>query len=314
VTELPTSAASSSTRPTRGTVVPYDFRKPTKLSRENTRMLQMAYDVFARRLTTILTGGLRQVCQITLNEISQRSYDEYINSLQPQTLMVPLVAHPLPGTGIIEFSLPIALTAIDHMLGGPGGAQTPRSLTDIETTLINGMIDQILGALRYALESIVPITTEIGAIEYNPQFLQAASPADSMIVGEFEMIIGQEQSTLTLCLPMAPLLPRLAAQRPQNQADKEADALAAQTARRLRDRLGDVPIDVSVLFSPAALSPERILTLAPGDIVPLAHRVGDPLTVRAGGITYARAVAGKAGNRLAALVVDTSVDVRKEHM
>ena len=47
----------------RGTPIPYDFRHPTKLAREHVRLLQMAYETFARRLTTVLTSGLRQVCQ-----------------------------------------------------------------------------------------------------------------------------------------------------------------------------------------------------------------------------------------------------------
>ncbi|MGH3494946.1 MAG: hypothetical protein ACRDQ1_17155, partial [Sciscionella sp.] len=52
----------------RDSVVPYDFRRPSKLSREHIRMLQMAYETFARRMTTLLTSGLRQVCPVTLSE------------------------------------------------------------------------------------------------------------------------------------------------------------------------------------------------------------------------------------------------------
>jgi len=38
----------TSNRSTTGPV-PYDFRRPTKLTREHVRMLQMAYETFARR-------------------------------------------------------------------------------------------------------------------------------------------------------------------------------------------------------------------------------------------------------------------------
>jgi flagellar motor switch protein FliM len=288
--------------PRRETVTAYDFRRPSKLSREHVRVLQMAYETFARRLTTVLTSGLRQVCQITITDISQQSYEEYVTSLQDQTFMVPLALPQLGGTGVLEFSLETALVSIDHMLGGPGGEQAPRPLTDIETTLMRALIDQIVGVLRYSLEPVVPLTPAPGNIEYNPQFLQASASTDAVVIGSFDMLVGASRCTLTLCLPLAPLLPRLMTQRPREDNDL-ARMAAEDTARRLRDRLGEVPVDVSVRFKALELSPTRILTLQEGDIVPIPHRVGTSLEVQAGGVTFAQAIAGKSGTRLAALIV-----------
>jgi flagellar motor switch protein FliM len=292
-------------RRARGSVVPYDFRRPSKLSREHIRMLEMAYETFARRMTTQLTSGLRQVCQLSLREITQQSYEEYVTGLGTQTLLAPLSLPPLAGTGVLEFGLPIAQAAIDHMLGGPGGTQVARPLTDIETTLMRGLLDQMLATLRYALEPIVPVTPSLGLIEYNPQFVQAATATDAVIVGELDMVVGAETGRATLCLPLAAVLPRLSAQRTQQESE-DAILASAATAGRLRERLGDVPLNVSVHFAPVSLSPEQILTLSTGDILPLTHRVGVPLTVQAGGVEFAHAVAGKSGNRLAALIVKTT--------
>lgn len=298
----PVGAGIASRR--QGVVVPYDFRRPSKLSREHIRVLQMAYETFARRLTTLLTSGLRQLCQVTVSDITQSSYEEYVTGLQTQTLLCPLAVPPLAGTGVLEFSLPVALAAIDHMLGGPGGTQSPRTLTDIETSLLRGLLDQMVATLRYSLEPIVPLTPTLGPIEYNPQFVQAAGATDAVVIGEFDMVVGAERCRATLCLPLAPLLPRLMAQRPREGFEEDAGTTAA-TAQRLRERLGDVPLDVAVRFDPVALSPEQILSLAEGDLIPLSHRAGTPLTVQAGGITFASAVAGRSGRRLAALIVDT---------
>ena len=287
-------------------MVPYDFRRPSKLSREHIRALQMAYETFARRMTTLLTSSLRQVCQVAVTDISQQSYEEYVTGLENQTLLAPLTLAPLAGTGVLEFSLPVALAAIDHMLGGPGGQQAPRTLTDIETTLMRGLLDQTVATLRYALEPIVAVSPALGPIEYNPQFVQAAGATDAVVVGEFEMVIGAEHCSMTLCVPLAPLLPRLMAQRPREGSDEVDPSAAETTARRLRERLGDVPLEVAVRFAPVALSPDRILTLAEGDLITLDHRSGAPLTLQAGGVTFGSAVAGRSGNRLAALIVDTT--------
>ena len=303
----PTGARSDAARTLmagRGAVVAYDFRRPSQLSRENVRLLQAAFETFARRLTTLLTSGLRHVCHVTPVDMSQQAYEEYITGRPAMTLLVPVTMPQLPGVGVLEFSLPAALAAVDHMLGGPGGPQPTRQLTDIEITLVTGLLEQMVDVLRYALEPIIAVTPTLGPIEYNSQFVQSASATDAMLVSLFDMAIGTEQCQLSLCLPLAPLLPRLMAQRArEDHASGAGDD--AGTAEALRARLGDLPVDLAIQFRPVRLSPNRILELAVGDVISLDHRIGLPLTVRVGGVGFASAIAGRAGARLAALVTET---------
>lgn len=288
----------------RGGVATYDFRRPTKLSRDSIRLLQVTFETFARRLTTLLTSGLRQVCHVSPTDISQQSYDEYVTGRQAPTLMVQVAMPQLPGTAVLEFSLPVALAAVDHMLGGPGGDQQVRPLTDIETSLIDGLLDQILGVLQYSFEPLVSVRPTRGAIEYNPQFVQIVGASDAVLVALFDMTIGSQKCELSLCFPLAPLLPRLA----RNDTDAlgaAADDETASLRERLSERFGDMPIDVSVEFVPTRLSTTDILSLAVDDVIPLTHRVGTPLAVRVGDVTYATAVAGRSGKQLAALISET---------
>jgi flagellar motor switch protein FliM len=301
VTELRPGQSSAPAAPD---VVAYDFRHPNKISREHTRILQHACDTFARRLTTLLTSGLRQICRVDVREVTQCSYDEYIAELPVPTLIMPVALPPLPGAGTLHMSLPVALVAIDHMLGGPGGHQEARPLTDIELGLFGGLLDQILGVLRYALEPIVSVTPSHGAFEYNPQFLQAAGPSDPVVVGDFDLEIGAESCRLSISLPFAGLAPRLDSLRP-----RETNTRAADSAGIIRETLSDVPVEVTVAFRPLALDSGRVLTLDPGEVIVLGHTVGAPLDVEVGGIRVASAVAGKAGNKLAALIVEDASSV-----
>jgi flagellar motor switch protein FliM len=266
--------------------------------------LQLAYETFARRLSTQLTTGLRQICQVNLVAIEQQTYEEYVAGLSQTTILSVLDLDPLPGTGVLEFSVPTALACVDYLLGGPGGDQPTRPLTDLETPLLRGLIDQMLAVLRYALESI-EINPSLAAIEYNPQFLQAASSSEVFVVGSFEMRIGNQVCLATLCLPLASIMPRLQTKsdrRPTTAAEQQS---AAQTAAKLRAALSAAPIQVSVRFASLQLSPAQIVSLIPGDVLPLNHRVTTPLTVEAGGSTFAHALAGRSGTRLAGLVVAT---------
>jgi flagellar motor switch protein FliM len=286
----------------------YDFRRPTKLSREHVRMLQIAYETFARQYATLLTTSLRAVSQITLVSIEQLTYDEYIASLSSPTIVAMVSLDPLPGTAILEFSLSTALVSIDHMLGGPGGEQPMRPLTDIETPLLQGLLDRVLGELRYAFETIVSVRPRLLGIEYNPQFVQAGVSSDPVIVASFEMRVGSEECVATVCLPFGAIFTKLQGERsdaPLSEVQRSAREVAQ---RNVVAGLEAAPLEVAVRFQSIRVRPRDLIDLQPGDVVPLGHPVTTPLAVTSAGITFAHAVPGSQGTRLACLVVAHSTE------
>jgi flagellar motor switch protein FliM len=263
----------------------------------------MCYETYARRVTTLLTSGLRQLCQVSLVAIEHQSYEEYIATLAPTTILSVLDMGPLPGTALFEFSVPTALACVDYLLGGPGGDQPTRQLTDLESGLLRNLIEQMLSVLRYAVEPTIGLDPVLRSIEFNPQFVQAAGASDGVIVGSFQMRVGNQVCVSTLCIPFASLLPRLKVGkegRAQTAAEQQSERLAAQ---QVRAALGNVPVEVSLSFIPVQLTPNQIVRLEPGDVINLQHRVTTPLVVQSGGITFAHALAGRQGSRLAGLVV-----------
>jgi flagellar motor switch protein FliM len=284
---------------------PYDFRRPIKLSREHTRTLQIAYETFARQSATLLTSTLRAVTQITLVSIEQLTYDEYVAGLSNPTMLAKVTVEPMAGLAIVEWSMGVTMACIDHMLGGPGGPQPERALSDIETVLIQGLLERVLGELRYAFASIVAIEPKLAALEYNPQFAQAYGLSDAVVVASFEMRVGAEECVSSICLPFASIFAKL-----QRDVDDVALTDAERTAREvtfhnLAAGLESAPIDVAVRFEPVMMRPEDIISLRPGDVVPLSHPTTSPLVVTTADITFAHAVPGNQGSRLACLVVPT---------
>ena len=110
---------------------PFDFRRPTTFSREHARALQIVNETFARQFTTILSTTLRSVSQVSVASIDHVSYDEYVRSSPELAFLALLSIDPLPGAGILQLPLDIAMAAIDRLLGGTGGGGQPsRALTD----------------------------------------------------------------------------------------------------------------------------------------------------------------------------------------
>jgi len=281
----------------------YDFRRPTALSREHNRTLQIAFETFARQTTTVLTSTLREVSTVTLETVEQRSYGEFVGSLPQQTYLSMLSLEPITGVGLLDIPLIGAMTCLDHMLGGPGGADQPdRPLTEMEDTLVRGLLGRLLSELIYAFEFVRGWEPGIIGVEYSPQFAQAMSASDPVVVAAFEMMVGETPHPLSLCLPLSGLLPYLvAANRPGDVSAREQDVRRA-AAVQLRQSFDSVPVDVSVQFRSTAVDPAVLVDLAVGDVIRLSHPAAAPLDVTAGQVVFAHATPGTKGRRLACLV------------
>ena len=281
---------------------PYDFRRPIKLSRDHVRTLQIAFETYARGCGTLLTTRLRAVSSVTLNSIEQQNYDEYVASLSNPTVVAVVNLDPLPGSVLLEMSSGSVMTAIDHLLGGPGGAQPQRPLTDVEMPLLRGLIERMLGELRHGFEQLVDIRPALREIEYNAQFLRAHQPGDAVVVASFDMKIGSEECVASICLPFTTILPVL--ERETAVELTVAERMARDNAyRNLTAGLSAAPIDVAVRFHPIRMRTDDIVDLRPGDVVPLGHAISVPLDVTVNETVFAHAVPGNQGARLACLVV-----------
>ena len=129
-----------------------------RLAREHAHVLKVAMSTFGRQSTTVLTTTLRAVSSLSLTQIEELSYDEYLTGMPEGAVCAVLSLDPLPGKALLTLDQVTLLTMIDHLLGGPGTEKQPdRPLTDIEQALIRHLLTRLLRELAYALE---PITVD----------------------------------------------------------------------------------------------------------------------------------------------------------
>jgi flagellar motor switch protein FliM len=267
------------------------------------RALQIVFETYARSCGTLLTTRLRADSNVSLLAIEQLTYDEYVGTLNNPTVLAVFTLEPLPGSILLEMSLSAAMASIDHMLGGPGGKQPERPLTDIETPLLRGLLEKMLGELRFALESLVDVQPKLGAVEYNPQFLRTMAPGDAVVVASFEMKIGEEECIGSVCLPFASILPVLQPAAGAEEISQEELTRRRNAQRDITAGLSSAPLDVAVRFRSVRMRAADLVELRPGDVVPLYHPITVPLAVTVNDTAFAYAVPGSQGARLACLIV-----------
>ena len=295
--------ATAYSRRRRGEPRTYDFRRPVRLARDQSHLLRIAMQTFGRQASTVLTTSLRVVCTVGSPVLEELSYDEYLTGLPDQTVCAVVALEPWGGKSLLGFELTALLTMVDHMLGGPGAAEQPdRPLTDIEQALLRHLLSRMLRELSYALEPLGPLEPELHSLESNPGFVQAAAPTDPVVVTRMDLTIGERTSNASLCIPFASLEPAL--ERLSRAQDDEARLLARRhAAQRTQQRLTDVEVEVAVRFRPLRMASAAIGRLAVGDVVRLEHRTTTPLTVTSAATTFAHAVPGTSGRKLAVLIV-----------
>ena len=111
-------------------VMPYNFRRPDRIPREQIRSLYLMHDLFALSLSSSLPILMRAMSGVTLMSVEQQAYSEYLQGLSDPTALFTLSMHPLPGVAALELSPAVAFPVIDRLLGGVGeDLEQPRALS-----------------------------------------------------------------------------------------------------------------------------------------------------------------------------------------
>ncbi len=255
--------------------VPYDFRRPDRVSKEQVRSIHLLHDRFARELSTSLSAYLRIGTEVALVRVEAFNYAEFLMSLPDPTVFCSLSLAPIESLGALELNPNVAFAMIDRMLGGRvAPSPTSRALTEIEQNVVDGVLGLILEDLGTAWRRILDIQFRIHARETRPQILPVAAPGDAMVLVVFDLHVGETTGTLNLCLPAA-----LCAGVPQGWQSARRDPSPLES-RHLARNLGRVSVPLTAVLR-TRLAAGDILALRPGDLVSLGRPVRAPIEVRA---------------------------------
>jgi flagellar motor switch protein FliM len=268
------------------------------LVREHSRVLELAFETFARQWGTQLTANVRVLSQVNCEQVLMQTYDEYAAALPATTAMVLFSIEGLGASAVIQFSTSAALGWVAHMVGAVGPVVAPeRKFTQVEQALLRRLMDDALEDLRYSLDSMLVADVSMDGVQYNSQFAQAAAAGDLMIVATFAIRVGDVVTPSTVAIPADALLPQL--------GEAHQTSLVTNARQLMRGQVAQVPIDLALQLSPAKVKPGAILDLAVGDILPIPHAQDRPLVLTIDGLPFGRAAAGSNGARLACIVVST---------
>ena len=283
----------------------YDFKRPDKFSKDQIRTVSIMHETFARLTTTSLSAQLRSLVHVHVASVDQLTYEEFIRSIPNPTTLAVVDMDPLKGSAILEIDPAITFSIIDRLFGGQGeGAKFSRELTDIEQSVMEGIIVRVLGNLRESWSTVIDLRPRLGGIETNPQFAGIVPPSEMVVLVTLETKVGEVEGMMNLCIPyltIEPIISKLSAQYWYSSVRR---GTTTENLNILRSRLATVAVTLSAEIGNMDITVRDVLALRPGDIIRLdSVRVADPMPLKVGDRKKFLCRPGVLGNKLAVQIV-----------
>lgn len=271
----------------------YDFKRPTKFSKEHLRTLEIIYEHYGRLLSTSMQVHLRKNVQVSVTSSETVIFSEFSNSLSNPVILGIVDFQPLGGTILIELASQLGFAMIDRMLGGAGESlEKSREFTEIEMTIIEKMMVVCMQLMREPWRNVSEINPILERIETNSQFAQIIAPNDMIAIVTLNMKIGEVEGFMNVCLPfftlesvMDKLNTKFWYANMQEQNDEDFEEYIEALVKRV-----DVP--VKAVLGKTSISVTDFVNLQVGDIIRLDTEVEQDLTVYVGNIQKFTALPG----------------------
>ena len=142
-------------------VTRYDFRDQVRMPRAGLRPLRFLHDRFVQHLSVSLSAFLRNGTEVQLENIEQLSSRRFLQGLSDPTAIF-MVDSTVGGALALVIDNELALVLVDRLLGGPVGKPTlERALTEIEQSVLEGLVEIVLMGLKQVWSPTLDVTLSI---------------------------------------------------------------------------------------------------------------------------------------------------------
>ena len=307
VDEMGTAPGPEADAPTED-ILPYDFARPERASREQLRALESMHEVLSRNIAATLSGLLRSVVEVSLSTVDQLVYSEFVASLPSPTCFNIVTAEPLEGRLVFEMNPSIVYPMIDKLLGGPATSVViDRPMTEIERNLVERIVGQVLDLMTEAWRPVKEIAFKLANTESNPQLVQIAPPTEAAVLVILDVRMGEAAGLFNVCIPFKLIEPVMGAFTTiQSWFARERRELRPEELGSVVEALRGAAVPVSVEVASTKMTLEELSTLQAGDIITTDRQAGLPFLMKVGGRPKFLGEAGKRGNRKSFLIDEIS--------
>jgi flagellar motor switch protein FliM len=250
------------------TVRPYDFAAQ-RINRTQLPVLEAISKNFGDRAGSALAALLGRDVGMQFESLdSVKSADVQASLPVPATIAVVRLK-PLPGFAYVCVEPALLLTLLDGFFGGTGrpNADPQAATAPAAQRFLNLMLRSFAADLAAAWAAVSPVELELVKQETNPRLVQLGGALESVVISRFTVEFAARSGRIDWLLPDALLSPV----RDALAGDGAATPVRKQEAWApvLTSALKDAKLDTRAVLAQARISLRELVSLSPGDIIPI---------------------------------------------
>jgi flagellar motor switch protein FliM len=249
-------------------VRPYDFGAQ-RINRTQLPLLEVICKNFADRAAASLSGLLGRDASMQFDSLeSVKSADLQASLPVPATFAV-IRLKPLNGFAYVSVEPALLLTLLDGFFGGSGrpNAGNQAAVAPAAQRFLALMLRSFAADVTAAWAPVTPIELELVKQETNPRLVQLGGPLESVVVAKFTVEFAARSGRIDWLLPealLSPIRDSLSGEVGSSPARKQEAWAPALTAA-----LQEAQLDTRAVLAQAQISLRELVSLSPGDIIPI---------------------------------------------
>jgi len=249
-------------------VRPFDF-SAQRINRTQLPMLQTIARSFAPRAAGTLSGLIGRDTAVEFTSIESVRVADLQASLPTQGILAAVRLKPLAGLAFMSVQPSLLVALLDAFFGGSGrpAADMQAAVSAAAQRFLTLVLKSFAPDFTAAWTVVSPLELELAKLETNPRLVQLGSAQDSVIVVRFTCELGARSGTMDWMLPdsqLTPIREALASdggKAPARRQEPWGPGLSAA--------LHEVEVEVRAVLGQARISLRELVSLAPGDIIPI---------------------------------------------
>ncbi|MBA4385747.1 MAG: hypothetical protein C0410_13500 [Anaerolinea sp.] len=286
----------------------YNFWSPERFSKEQIRAVELVHEDLAERLATSLPTYIRTSLRPRLVHTEQGRFHDFLKDLPEQSLFHLITLAPLPGQMILTISPNVCHVILEQRLGGKmEGEPIVRALTDIDQSLLRGLVEHMLNDLKSAWSKVASIEPQLDDSTVNQHWVQMLMGNERVLLLTFELSINMITGTMNVYIPFSSLKPLAANLNPAVWVTGRKEKQTNPAARQMTlDLLYPVKLPVKVTMGKTKLSLGDVSNLAIGDVIQTDTNIKNTLIMRVANEDLFNVQIGKVGKNIAVQVVSVN--------
>ncbi len=275
-------------------VMPFDFRLPNRISKNQLRTLRNIHENFSESFSSFLVSKLQAIVNINVISVDQIYYSEYVLSVSDPACLYTFGIEESEIKGILELNSDFALTLVDRLLGGNGATvKQNKFITPIEQKVLNVVVERIMLDLKKGWQMVGSYEFKVYRFESDIDFAQITSQNESVLLISFEILIGEQSYMMNICFAtysFDTILSKLNYQKSAAIRPAKYNGITSQEI--VKANLFKTLLQVSVEFGNGKISVKELMELEKGDVIKLNTKLSDEQIVKIGNKTI---FTGRAG-------------------